>query len=203
MKIAHLGASGNVGSKILDEALRRGHTVTGIVRHPERLTPREGLTAVAGDATRPETVAPLLAGHDVVVSSLHFSDVSSDAILGATRTAGVPRLIVVGGAGSLRGPDGGDVVDSPEFPEAWKPEALAGRDFLNVLRTTEDLDWTFVSPSLMIASGERTGQFRLGEDEVLFGEDGQSRISEQDYAIAFVDELETPRYSRRRFTVGY
>jgi len=203
MKIAHLGASGNVGSKILDEALRRGHTVTAIVRNPARLAAREGLTAVAGDANVPGSIAPHFAGHDVVISSVHFADVSPDKVIGPTQQAKVPRLMIVGGAGSLRGPDGVDIVDSAGFPDAYKPEALAARAFLNVLKGTTDLDWTYVSPSAMIAAGERTGKFRVGQDDLLIGEDGQSRISEEDFAIAFIDELESHAHPSQRITVGY
>jgi putative NADH-flavin reductase len=203
MKIAHLGASGHVGSKILDEALRRGHTVTAIVRNPDRMPEREGLTALAADADDPGEVAPLLVGHDVVVSSIRFTDIDPDSVIGATISSGVPRLAVVGGAGTLKGPDGKDLLDGPNFPEAYKPEALAGRAFLEKLRTTSGLDWTFVSPSAEFVPGERTGKFRLGHDDLLIGKDGQSRISQEDFAIAFVDELEKPKHSKRRFTVGY
>jgi putative NADH-flavin reductase len=98
---------------------------------------------------------------------------------------------------------GVQLVDTPDFPEAYKPEALAGRDFLNVLRNERELDWTFLSPSALFAPGERTGKFRLGTDRLLVDSNGESKISMEDYAIAFVDELETSRRSRQRFTVGY
>jgi uncharacterized protein len=112
-------------------------------------------------------------------------------------------LLVVGGAGSLEVAPGVQLVDTPDFPEAYKPEALAGRDFLNVLRGEQELDWTFLSPSALFVPGERTGKFRLGTERLLVGSGGESRISMEDYAIALVDELETPRHSRQRFTVGY
>ena len=203
MKIAHLGASGNVGSKIVAEALRRGHIVTAVVRNPERVAPEPGLAAVAGDVTKPEGVAPFLAGHDVIVSSTHFATVPGDALIEAVRLSGVGRLFVVGGAGSLKAPDGVEIVDTPAFPEAYKAEALAGRETLNLLREVTDFDWTYLSPSALIAPGERTGKFRLGTDDLLVGEDGQSRISQEDFAIAVLDELEQPQHSKRRFTVGY
>lgn len=98
---------------------------------------------------------------------------------------------------------GVQLVDTPDFPEAYKPEALAGRDFLNVLRGERELDWTFLSPSALFVPGERTGKFRPGTERLLVGAGGESRISMEDYAIALVDELETPRHSRQRFTVGY
>ena len=110
---------------------------------------------------------------------------------------------MVGGAGSLEVSPGVQLVDTPDFPTAYKPEALAGRDFLNVLSGERELEWTFLSPSALFVPGERTGKFRLGTDRLLVGSGGESRISMEDYAIAFVDELETPRHSRQRFTVGY
>ena len=124
-------------------------------------------------------------------------------MIGAVKKAGVKRLLVVGGAGSLEVSPGVQLVDTPDFPEAYKPEALAGRDFLNVLRGERELDWTFLSPSALFVPGERTGKFRLGTDRLLVDAKGESKISMEDYAIALVDELETPRHSRQRFTVGY
>jgi len=203
MKIAHLGASGNVGAKIVTEALSRGHQVTAIVRNPGRVVPQLGLAAVLGDVTRPEEVAPLLAGHDVIVSSTHFATVPGESLIEAVRLSRVGRVLVVGGAGSLRGADGVEIVDSPDFPEAWKPEALGGRETLKLLREVTDFDWTYLSPSALLAPGDRTGKFRVGTDDLLVGENGESKISEEDFAVAVLDELERPSHSRRRFTVGY
>ena len=203
MKIALIGASGNVGSRVASEALSRGHRVTGIARHPEKIASKPGLTAVRGDAASPESLSTALAGHDAVVSSTRFQGSDARTLLAAVKKAGVKRLLVVGGAGSLEVAPGRALIDAPDFPAAYKPEASAGRDFLNVLRGEKELDWTFLSPSAFFAPGERTGRFRVGGDALLVGADGQSRISMEDYAIALVDELETPRHSRRRFTVGY
>jgi putative NADH-flavin reductase len=203
MKVALIGASGNAGSRILGELLSRGHEVTGVVRHPEKLAARAGLTAKRGDVNDEAGLGPLLAGHDAVVSSVKFESLDPRTLIGAVKRAGVKRLLVVGGAGSLEVAPGVQLVDTPGFPEAYKPEALAGRDFLNVLRDERELDWTFISPSALFAPGERTGNFRLGTDELLVGAGGESTISMEDYAIALADELETPRHSRRRFTVGY
>ena len=203
MKIALIGATGNIGREIAQEALRRGHEVTAIVRNVEKVPAQERLTAKRGDLNDPAGLVPLLSGHDVVASSVHFSDVAPHTLVRIVKEAGVPRLAVVGGAGSLLLPNGTRVVDAPDFPAAWMPEALGGAAFLEALRRVPDLDWTFLSPSAMIAPGERTGRFRLGDDDLLVGEDGQSRISQADYAIAFVDELERPAHSRQRFTVGY
>lgn len=118
------------------------------------------------------------------------------------RAAGVKRYLVVGGAGSLLVAPGQRLVDQPDFPEAYKAEATKGADFLDLLKTVTDLDWTFLSPSMMFIPGERTGTFRLGKDDLLTNEQGSS-ISFADYAIALVDEVETPRHIRQRFTVGY
>ena len=202
MKIALIGATGNIGTEIAKEALRRGNTVTAVVRDVERVTAEPNLTAQKGDLGDPAGLPDALRGHDVVAVSVPFRTFDVHAPIDATKAAGVPRLAMVGGAGSLRLPDGTRVIDSPDFPEAYKPEASAATTALDVLKGETDLDWTFLSPSAEIAPGERTGHFRLGGDELLVGADGQSRISQADYAIAFVDELERPAHSRRRFTVG-
>jgi len=203
MKVALIGASGNVGSSILAELLSRGHEVTGIVRHPEKLPVREGLTAKRGDVNDEAGLARLLAGHDAVISAVRFQSANPQSLIDAVKRAGVKRLLVVGGAGSLEVAPNVQLVDTPDFPEEYKPEALAGRDFLNVLRGERELDWTFLSPSALFVPGERTGKFRLGMDRLLVGANGESKISMEDYAIALADELETPRHSRQRFTVGY
>ena len=202
MKIAVLGATGRVGSRIIAEALRRGHAVTGIARDPEKLAPAERLTRRAGDALSPG-LADLLRGHDVVVSAMRFANVPAGAVIQAVTQAGLRRLVVVGGAGSLQVAPGVQLVDTPQFPAAYRPEANAGRDFLNTLKQERALDWTFLSPSASFEPGERTCSFRLGGDQLLVDASGKSRISMEDYAIALLDEIETPRHVRQRFTVGY
>ncbi|RZI97405.1 MAG: NAD(P)-dependent oxidoreductase [Variovorax sp.] len=202
--IAILGITGRAGSRIANELLQRGHTVTGIARNVSGVAAREGLEVKAGDATKADTLAPLLRGHDAVVSATRF-DGGSDAatVVAATRGAGVPRLLVVGGAGSLEVAPGVAVVDTPGFPEAYKAEATAGRVFLDALRGEKELDWTFLSPSAVFEPGQRTGRFRLGGDGLLSDAAGNSHISMEDYAIALVDEIEVPKHPRQRFTVGY
>ncbi|WP_343713421.1 NAD(P)-dependent oxidoreductase [Inquilinus sp.] len=202
-KLALIGASGNVGSKILAEALSRGHQVAGIVRNPEKLPRHPNLTAVRGDVYDADGLAKLLAGHDAVISSVHYTASDPALLLQAVKASGVKRYLVVGGAGSLEVAPGVQLVDTPEFPALYKEEASKGRDYLNLLRGETGLDWTFLSPSALIAPGERTGKFRLGGDQLLVGADGQSRISQEDYAVALIDELEKPAHSRQRFTVGY
>ena len=203
MKVALIGATGNVGSRLISELRRRGHQVTAIARHPETLDREDGVNPVAGDVQNEKALAAVLAGHDAAIHSVKFLSTDPAKVITATKAAKVPRLLVVGGAGSLEVAPGLTLVNSPDFPAEYKPETLAGVEFLNVLRREKELDWTFLSPSYFFAPGERTGKFRLGKDELLVAPDGQSRISMEDYAIAFVDELEQPKHSRQRFTVGY
>jgi len=202
--IVILGITGRVGSRLATELLTRGHTVTGIARKVSDVAPRPGLAVHSADATRTDALAPLLRGHDAVISSTRFVGGSeAGALASATRQAGVPRLLVVGGAGSLEVAPGVALVDTPEFPAVYKAEASAGRDFLRTLQKEKDLDWTFLSPSAFFEPGTRTGKFRLGGDQLLADAQGKSWISMEDYVIALADELESPRHSRRRFTVGY
>lgn len=200
-KIALIGASGNGGSRILKELVDRGHAVTAIARTPERIAALPGVTAVKGDVFDKAGLAALLQGHDAVVSAVHFTASDPQTLVEAVRTSGVKRYVVMGGAGSLLA-GGKRVVDAPDFPEAYKAEALKGAEFLDLLKTVPDLDWTFLSPSAVIFPGERTGTFRLGKDDLLIGGEG-SRISFEDFAVALVDEIETPAHIRERFTVGY
>jgi len=160
------------------------------------------VTAKAGDVNDKAGLVRLLAGHDAVISCVRFVDADPEALIAAVRAAGVKRYFVVGGAGSLEVAPGVALIDTPQFPPAYKPEASAGGVFLDKLRATSDLDWTFLSPSAMFVAGERTGKFRLGSDQLLVSDKGSS-ISFEDYAIAAVDELETPKHLRQRFTVGY
>jgi putative NADH-flavin reductase len=203
MKVALIGVTGRVGSRLVAELLRRGHAVTGIARDVGKVARQPNLTLKNADANRPDQLAPLLQGHDAVFSALKFATADAAAVIAAVKQAAVPRLLVVGGAGTLEVALGVQALDAPGFPDAYKPEALAGRVFLQALRKETELDWTFLSPSAEFAPGERTGKFRLGLDQLLVGPGGKSWVSMEDFAIAFVDELETPRHSRRRFTVGY
>ena len=202
-KIAIIGATGRAGSQLLEEALRRGHTVTAIARNTDKLTARPGVTVKQVDALEADALQQAVSGSDVVISAAHFATLPASAVLGPVKKAGVKRLLVVGGAGSLLLPDGSRVIDSPGFPAEYKTEASAGAAFLDVLRQEQELDWTFLSPSALFDGTERTGQFRLGQDHLLVSDDGQSSISFADFAIAMIDEVETPKHSRQRFTVGY
>ncbi|MGE1153623.1 NAD(P)-dependent oxidoreductase [Pseudomonas kitaguniensis] len=202
-KIAIIGATGRAGSQLLEEALRRGHTVTAIARNTDTLTARPGVTVKQVDALNAEALQQAVSGSDVVISAAHFATLPASAVVGPVTKAGVKRLLVVGGAGSLLLPDGSRVIDSPGFPAEYKAEASAGAEFLDVLRQEQHLDWTFLSPSAEFVETERTGNFRVGQDELLVSAEGRSWISFADYAIALIDEVETPKHSRQRFTVGY
>ncbi len=213
MKIALIGATGFVGSAVLEELLTRGHQVTTITRHPEKLKPRTGLTAQKGDAYDPKEVEHLVKGHDAVVSAFNPGWEAQDiydltlkacrAILGGVKASGVKRLLMVGGAGSLEVAPGVQLVDTPTFPAQWKQGALGAREALNIIRTEKDLEWSFISPAAFLQPGERTGKYRLGGDQLLTDPKGESRISVADLAVAIVDELEKPKNIRRRFTAAY
>ena len=202
--IAILGITGRAGSRIAAELLQRGHSVTGIARNVSAVSAQLRLSVKAADATRAEELAPLLRGHDAVISTTRFVG-GSDAptLIAALKQAGVRRLLMVGGAGSLEVAPGVALIDTPEFPAIYKAEASAGRVFLDVLRAENELEWTFLSPSAIFEPGERTGTFRVGGDQLLVDAEGNSRISMEDYAIALADEVESPAHTRRRFTVGY
>ncbi|VVQ23299.1 hypothetical protein PS934_05462 [Pseudomonas fluorescens] len=202
-KIAIIGATGRAGSQLLEEALRRGHSVTAISRDTSKIDLREDVLSKAVDALDAAALQAAIAGHDVVISAAHFATLPASAVVGPVKKAGVKRLLVVGGAGSLLLPDGTRVIDSEGFPEAYKAEASAGAEFLANLREERDLDWTFLSPSAEFVEGERTGKFRLGQDDLLVSSAGRSWITFADYAIAMLDEVEAPKHSRQRFTVGY
>jgi putative NADH-flavin reductase len=203
MKISLIGATGNAGSRILAELVRRGHQVSAIVRHPEKVPKFDNVIAKLGDTNRVVDLASVLRGHDVVVSSVHFLDGQADKLIDAVRQARVPRYVVVGGAGSLDNGEGVKLIDAGGVPEPYRAESRAGCAFLDLLRETSDIDWTFLSPSAQFVAGERTGVFRLGTDTALRDASGRSWISYEDYAVALVDEIEQPRHSKRRFTVGY
>lgn len=212
MKIALIGASGYVGSALLNEALARGHSVTALVTKPDKLTAGKGVTVVKADALNSDHLSTQLRDHDAVLSAFSGhadSDVLAyylkgfKAIVAATKQAAVPRLLLVGGAGSLFVAPGLQVIDTPDFPAQWKATAEGARQALQLLQNETALDWTMLSPSAHLEPGERTAKFRLGKDELLVDANGNSRISLADYAVAMLDELERPAHHRQRFTVGY
>lgn len=213
MKIALIGATGFIGSKILSEALNRGHQVTGIVRDISKLPEAKDMIPKKGDVYNTDELTELLKGNDIVVSSFNPGwtdpEISKhtiegyNSIINSVKKAGVNRLLVVGGAGSLEVAPGVMLVDTPQFPKEYLEGARALAEVLFMLRKETELNWTFLSPSIVIAPRERIGKFRIGGDQVLFDEKSESKISVEDYAIALVDELENPKHARKRFTVGY
>ncbi|WP_288935217.1 NAD(P)H-binding protein [uncultured Sphingomonas sp.] len=202
MNIAVVGATGRAGSEIVRELARRGHRVTALARKPEPLDGIEGVTPVAVDAADSAALAARLAGHDAVVSAMLFVALPAATVIDAVRASGVKRYLVVGGAGSLEVAPGVRLLDSPDFPSEYRAESESGAAFLDALRATDDLDWTFLSPSALFFEGPRTGVFRLGRDTLL-SHAGGSSISFADFAIAMADEIERPAHVRARFTVGY
>ncbi|WP_332691002.1 NAD(P)-dependent oxidoreductase [Bosea sp. (in: a-proteobacteria)] len=203
MNIALIGATGFIGSRLLAELGRRDHQVTAIVRNPEKVPASAGVTARKGDVFDRDALATLLAGHDAVISAVHFSASDPAVLLAAVKQSGVKRYLVVGGAGSLEVAPGVKLFDTREFPAIYLDEARKGGAYLELLKAETALDWSFLSPSALIEPGARTGKFRLGKDQLLADANGRSAISAEDYAVALVDELEKPAHSRQRFTVGY
>jgi len=213
MKIAVIGATGFVGATVVAEALSRGHAVGAIARHPEKLADAPGLTKIAGDVLDADRVAALVKGYDYVVSAYNPGWTNPDiyneykrgaaAIVAGVKKAGLP-LLVVGGAGSLEVAPGVQAVDLPEFPEAWKPGALAARDGLTEIRKETGLDWTFLSPAAILEHDTpRTGHYRLGLDNpVIDPATGTAHISVGDLAVAILDEAESRKHTHKRFTVG-
>ncbi len=213
MKVAIIGASGQIGAFIRDEALARGHHVTAIVRHPEKITvPDPLLTVVKADILK-DKVDGLVKGHDAVISAynpgwdnpnIYDDEIEGyKRIIGGVKKSGIKRLLVVGGAGTLEVAPGVRVLDTASFPEQVKKGVLATAEVLSMLRKEEELEWTFLSPPASIAPGKRTGHYRLGKDQLLKNKEGESKISTQDYAVAILDELERPQHIRERFTVAY
>lgn len=216
MSIIVFGASGNIGSNIRKEALLRGHQVTAVT-HSTELPAEPNLTTVHASLADADEVAGLVAGHDAVISAYspglrkYSADEAAELIAAAhaglfagVQKAGVKRLILVGGVGSLEASPGVDVVDSDFYPADHKAHTLRNREILRSLKRGDvDLDWTYVSPPLTIKAGERTGTFRLGQDQLLRDANGESRISEADFAIAILDALEQHKFIRERFTAAY
>ncbi|MBS9720697.1 NAD(P)-dependent oxidoreductase [Tianweitania sp. BSSL-BM11] len=212
MKIALIGATGFVGKEVLTEAVSRGHTVTALVRNPDKVPALEGVTAAKVDASDPDALGAVLAGHDLVISAFNggWGDpdiytkhmTGSRAIAKASEQAGIP-LIAIGGAGSLHAADGSQFVDGPDFPADYKPGATAARDALDELKAGSWKNWTFLSPAFQLEPGTRRGIYRTGLDSPVVDEEGTSKISASDLAVAILDEAEMPKHRGRRFTVGY
>lgn len=213
-----IGASGFVGSAILEEALNRGHKVTALVRNPEKIQVKnENLTVLAVDATDVEALSKVVAGKDAVISAYNpgwgnprlYEEILENypKIIEGVKKAGVQRLLVVGGAGVLYVQPGMRLMDSGTLPAELMPAVNGeGELFLNVLSKENDIDWAYFAPPANLgnmAKGIRTGKYRLGTDTLLVDEKGDSFISVEDYAVAMIDELEQEAYHKALFTAAY
>lgn len=212
MKIALIGATGFIGSALRQELLTRGHQVTALVSQPEKLAAHAMLNVEGTDVQNLAQLTTQLLSYDAVITAfsghaqantLDYYLTGIKNIISASKAVKTPRLLVVGGAGSLEVAPGIQVIDTPDFPAAYKATAEGARQALNLLRAEADLNWTMLSPAAMIAPGQRTGQFRLGKDQLLSDANGKSQISVEDYAMAMINELEHPQHLRQRFTLAY
>ena len=203
MNIVVIGATGAIGSRIVDEALRRGHKVTATSRDPAKLGARTGMTPKAANTADVAATAAVLRRHDAAVVSVKWNEADIHQVLDAIRKSGVRRCLFVIGAGSLIRKDGRThfehMAEKGIQPPTSKPAALAFEE----MKKATDLDWTAISPAASIQPGERTGKFRLGLDHLIEDAEGESRISREDFAIAILDELEKPRHVHKRFTAAY
>ena len=216
MKIAVIGATGFVGKHIVSELVNRNHAVKAFARHTENIPANDNVEKIALDVNNVDQLAASLADVDVVVSAYNagwtnpnlYDDFlkGAKAIQDATQKAGVKRFIVIGGAGSLQATPEIQIVDTPEFPAEIRPGALAARDYLNILKEENELDWTFFSPAPEMhqgTSGVRKGIYRLGTDYPVVDENGRSVLSVEDVAVVIVDEVEQPKHIQKRFTAAY
>lgn len=213
MKIAIIGATGFVGSNILNEVVNRNHEVTAIVRNPKT---SENVNWVKADVFNTDTLADALKGNDVVISAYNpgwtnpniYDDfiAGSKAIQEAVKKSGVKRYITIGGAGSLFVAPNLQAVDTPDFPKEYHAGATAARDYLNILKEEKELDWAFFSPAFEMHQGittGRTGNYRLGLDTPVFDENNRSILSGEDLAVVIADETENPKHHQVRFTAAY
>jgi len=214
-KVVLIGATGFVGSILLNELLNRGHQVTAIVRNAAKvIVHNNNLTVAEADITDSQTIKNLCLGKDAVISAYSPGWTSPDIynetlriyplILNTVKASGVKRLQIVGGAGTLFCAPGLRVVDSGAIPaEIMGGVKSLGEFYLNTLMNEKEIDWVFFSPAGTLEPGERTEKFRLGKDDLIVDEKGYSHISVQDYAMAMVDELEQENHHKERFTIGY
>lgn len=210
-----IGATGFVGSAVLNELVSRGHKVTAVARNVEKLAKSDLVEAVKGDVANVDAIAKLAEGKDAIISAYNPGWTNPDIaaliaenypkILEAAKKSGVERLLIVGGAGTLFCAPGLRVVDSGVIPEEIMGGVRPLGDFyLNTLAKENDIDWVFFSPAgVFDQEGKKTGNYRLGKDNLIVDAEGNSHISVQDYADAMVNELEKPVHHKERFTIGY
>ena len=210
-----IGASGFVGTAILNELLNRGHKVTAIVRDPTKVTASNpNLKVIQADVTDTDVLIEASKGKDAVISAYNpgwknpniYEETLKNypLIVDSVKKAGVERLLIVGGAGTLFYAPGKMVMDADDIPAKLLPGIKSlGEFYLNTLRKENDIDWIFLSPAANMTPGERTGKFRIGKDDLVVGVNGDSNISVEDYAVAMVDELEQKHHHKERFTIGY
>ena len=209
MKVALCGATGRTGSRIMRELLQRGHQVLAIVREGGALRPAPGVEVAVDDLTASDRLAEVIRGVDALISAYapppdNVDELTrvAERLIDAVERSGVPRFLMVGGAGSLEVAPGLTLSDSGKLPPEWLPIAAAHARALEILRSSS-VNWTCLCPAAYFDPGERTGLFRVGTDDLIVDAKGDSRISMEDYAIAMVNELEDPQHSRARFSVGY
>ena len=210
-----IGASGFVGTAILNELLNRGHKVTAIVRDPAKVpASNPNLKVIQADVTDTDVLIEASKGKDAVISAYNpgwknpniYEETLKNypLIVDSVKKAGVERLLIVGGAGTLFYAPGKMVMDADDVPAKLLPGIKSlGEFYLNTLRKENDIDWIFLSPAANMTPGERTGKFRIGKDDLVVDVNGDSNISVEDYAVAMVDELEQKKYHKERFTIGY
>lgn len=211
MKIAVFGASGMIGQRVLAEAVRRGHSVTAVVRNPSKVAAQANVQTVRGDLTDAAALPSLIAGHDVVVSAFappqgragKVAEVAHNLVAAVKAASPSPRLIAVGGAGGLKVSPDMKVIDTPGFPAFLKPVAQAHIDAYQQAYSKSDIDWTFLAPAAQIQPGERTGKYRTSRDQLVADAKGGSNISAEDYAVALLDEIERPQFRGSMMAVGY
>ena len=210
-----IGATGFVGSAVMNELVERGHKVTAVVRNVEKIAKNDLVTAVKEDVANVEAIAKLAEGKDAIISAYNPGWTNPEIatlitenypkILEAAKKSGVKRLLIVGGAGTLFCAPGLRVVDSGAIPaEIMGGVRPLGNFYLNTLMNENDIDWIFFSPAgVFDQEGKKTGNYRLGKDDLIVDAEGNSHISVQDYADAMVNELEKPAHHKERFTIGY
>lgn len=210
MNVVVYGATGNAGSEIVKELVRRGHKVTGVARKVDSLKGQPEVTAKVDDLSNVDAIAAVIKGADVVVSAYQPPADNTDALIDVTKRqieavkkAGVPRLIVVGGAGQLEVAPGVTLIKSGYLPAEYMPIALSHEKAAEVLNGSSGINWTYIAPAAYFVPGDRTGQYRTGTNNLVSDEKGESRITFADYAIALVDEIEKPKHERVLFSVGY